>query len=335
MRGPRGVKVGELLLQARRRLAEAGSEAPALEARLLLQSVSGWPVERLLAHPEAELPRAWESAVLQRVERRRAGEPLQVLVGRLEWAGFPLRVNRQVLVPRPETELLLERALELAQRAPAVDGFRWMLDLGTGSGALAVGLALRGGPRVRVLALESEPGALAVARMNAERSGVARRVRFLGGDAARGLAGLVRGRPGGPSCRWAGGRWRGGKRARFLALVVANPPYVPPAEVVELPPEVRREPRRALLAGEGGIGPGRRWAAAVRPWLAAGAFLVMESGETGAWRLADAVGRLGYREVRVRADLAGRPRWVEARWLPGGPALPAAAGGEGAGRGRG
>ncbi|MDI3298818.1 MAG: HemK family protein methyltransferase [Bacillota bacterium] len=304
---------GALLEEARRRLDAAGVGRPALEARLLLQAVSGWPPERLLAHPEAEVRPAWAAAFRRRVERRLAGEPLQLLVGGREWAGFLVRVNRRVLVPRPETELLLERALELLAAAPPAErGLRWAADLGTGSGALAVGLALRGGPRLRVLALEAEAGALAVARWNAERAGVARRVRFLRGDAARGLAGLATGR-------------RGGRRARFLALVVANPPYVPPEETGELPAEVRREPRRALLAGEGGIGPARRWAGAVRPWLLPGAWLLLESGEAAAGRLAGALDRLGYRVTRVGADLAGRPRWVEARW-PGGRELPARGG---------
>ncbi|MCL6521093.1 MAG: peptide chain release factor N(5)-glutamine methyltransferase [Firmicutes bacterium] len=295
---------GKLLEWGRRRLRQAGVEAPAREARVLLQAVSGWPPERLLAHPEAELETATAVAFVRRVERRRTGTPLHYLVGEREWAGLRLRVNPRVLIPRPETELLLERALKLLAAGRRGAGLTWAADLGTGSGALALALALRGGPGLRVLAVEAEAGALAVARWNAERLGVARRVRLVRADAARGLAGLGKGR-------------RGRAGARFLSLVVANPPYVAAAQAAELPREVRREPRRALLAGDGGAGPARRWAEAVRPWLRPGAWLLLETDEAAAARLAESLERLGYRRVRPGFDLAGRPRWVEASWPDG------------------
>jgi release factor glutamine methyltransferase len=211
--------------------------------------------------------------------RRTAGEPLQYVLGEWGFRRLTLTVDRRALIPRPETEIVVERCLALLA---GLDRPR-VLDVGTGSGAIALAIADEH-TGARVTGLDVSVEALALARENAERTGV--RLELVERDAFAGL-------PDGP--------WE---------LVVSNPPYVDPDERASLAPEVRDwEPATALF--------GRQATEAVArgalPVLAAGGSLVLEVGDGQAGEVGALLGRLGYRDVASTRDLAGRDRVVEGR----------------------
>lgn len=222
------------------------------------------------------------------LERRLAGEPVAYLVGEREFYGRPFRVDRRVLIPRPETEHVVEAALALdLPPAPRI------LDVGTGSGCLAVTLALEL-PAARVVATDLSPGALAVAADNARRHGVARRLRLAAADLAAPL------------------------RLGAFDLVVSNPPYVALEEAPRLSPEVREhEPAVALFAPGGGLAVLSRLLAQVAA-LPAGASVVCEIGEgqrSGVERLLGAgpPSLAPLHLAEVRRDYAGKERVVVLR----------------------
>jgi release factor glutamine methyltransferase len=199
----------------------AASGLPALEARALLAHRLGIPRERLIAHPGMEIAAPAADAFHAAVHRRRAGEPLAYLLGEKEFYGRPFAVTPDVLVPRPETELLVDLALARLRARPASR----VLDLGTGSGCIAITLALEQ-PAARVVATDASPAALAVARSNAERLGA--------------------------PVEWLAGDWYGALDvARTFDLIVANPPYVAAGDphLVDL----RFEPAAALTDGGNGL----------------------------------------------------------------------------------
>lgn len=199
------------------------SHTAALDAQLLLAQVLGRPRVWVLSHPDTSLDEEQRSAYAALVERRAAGEPVAYLRGWVEWYGLRIGVTRDVLVPRPETELLLEKAAELASQY----GWRSIADIGTGSGAIAVGLAVLL-PDARIQASDINSEALAVARINAERHGVAARVTFLEGD----LIEPVLEPP---------------------ELIVANLPYLSDDMMASLDRDVRQEPAAALYGGPDGL----------------------------------------------------------------------------------
>jgi len=219
------------------------------------------------------------------VRQRADGEPTAYLTGRREFFGRAFRVDPRVLVPRPETEVVAEAALAaLPEEGRA-------LDLCTGSGVLAVTLAL--GRRARLVATDLSPGALEIARENARSLGA--EITFLEGD----LDGPVA--PG----------------ERF-DLLVSNPPYVPSGEIEGLSREVRREPRLALDGGPDGLALIRRIVALAPSRLAAGGTLVLEMHETHRETLPRLCREAGFARAEARADLAGLPRLVVAT-MAGGP----------------
>jgi len=225
----------------------------------------------------------WEHRAL--VQRRLAGEPIQYITGQAEFYGLPFSVNRDVLIPRPETEHAVEKALELAARfrAPRV------LDVGTGSGAIAVALATRL-PEARITATDLSTAALAVARTNASRNGVAGRIRFLDGDLLVPVAG------------------------EEFDIVISNPPYIAPTEQAALAVEVREfEPALALFAGEDGLGIYRRLIPQAFAGLISGGFAVLEIGygQDGAVRAL--LAQAGFAEIGFTADLQGIARVAAAR----------------------
>lgn len=236
--GAAGGSVAEALAAAVDGLRAAGVEEPRLDAELLLAEAAGVGRARLIAEPEAQLSPAAGRRFGELVRRRLRREPVSQILGRKGFRRLELAVDRRVLTPRPETELLVEVALE---RRPAR-----ALDIGTGSGAIALALADEL-PGCEVVATDTSAAALAVARANAERLGLAGRVRFLEGTLPGdgdgvGSAGVARGT--GP----------GGEPGGGFDLVLANLPYVPEGEWAGLPPEVREwEPREALLAGPDGL----------------------------------------------------------------------------------
>ncbi|MEA2559000.1 MAG: release factor glutamine methyltransferase [Acidobacteriota bacterium] len=220
--------VAQLLAEARPLLAATSFGAPPREAALLLGWLLALSEAQVLAYGEREVPEEIAERFRSLLERRLTGEPVAYLLGEREFYGRPFAVDPRVLIPRPETEHVVEEALAipLPERP-------WILDVGTGSGILPVTLALEI-PGALTVGTDISPGALAVASGNARRHGVADRVRFLGADLAHGL-----------------------DLSRF-DLVVSNPPYIDPGDAPALSPEVVGfEPHVALFApgfGNGGDG---------------------------------------------------------------------------------
>jgi release factor glutamine methyltransferase len=279
-----GAQVAVALAGTAARLAAAGCVSAEAEARWLLEEVLGLAPGTLPTRRGEPLPPRAAARLERMVARRVTGEPLQYVIG---WAPFgPLRleVGKGVFVPRPETELVAERAARhLRQAGPAPVA----VDLCTGSGAIACFLAEEV-PGARVLATEVDPGALVWARRNLRRQ-----VELLEGDLDEPLPADLEGR---------------------VHVLVANVPYVPAGAITLLPRDVREhEPRLALDGGPDGLDVLRRVAAAAPRWLAPGGWLVCEMGEDQDKEAAGALAAAGLVEVDVRPDLTGRDRMVEGR----------------------
>lgn len=272
--------IRQIVAAARERLAAVEFASPR-EAHLLLGHVLDVGEASLLARDDEEVRRDDAQRFEELIERRLAGEPIAYLVGSKEFYGRPFAVDDRVLVPRPETEHLVEAALTLAKSLPRRPR---ILDLGTGSGCIAVTLALEL-PESRVIATDASPGALAVARANARALGA--RVDFLGA------------------------RWSASLRAERFDVIVSNPPYLDPTGEVQ--PEVARwEPAPALWAGTGGLDAYDEMLAVlgtVRP----GAPFLLEIGIGQAAPLTTLASRHGWRLAATHRDLAGIERVVELR----------------------
>jgi release factor glutamine methyltransferase len=257
-------------------------------AEWLLAAVLG--VDRFAVYLEPGRELCADEAARYRalVGRRATGEPLQHLLGFEDFHGLRLAVTPDVLIPRPETEGLVEWAIEVLRERPAAA----VADVGTGSGAIACALAARL-PGLRVLATDCSPAALAVASRNVRSHGLSDRVRLVAGDLVEPLS---------------GGRVR-------LDLVVANPPYLPSAVIRSLPAEVSAwEPRLALDGGPDGMAVLRRVIASVPAVLAPGGSLLMEIGEEQAGPLACLLAARGFSGIRSRRDLNGVERCIGGRW---------------------
>lgn len=256
-----------------------------LDAQLLLAHALARPRAWLLAHDDAPLAPALARRYAADCVRRAQGVPLAYLTGESEFHGLPLVISPAVLVPRPETELLVEWALEMlagplaARAAPAV------VDLGTGSGALALAVA-RACPRARVAAVDLSAEALAVARHN---------------GAALGL-----------SVDWRLGSWWQPLGAARFDLALSNPPYV--AEGDPHLAALRHEPASALLAGPQGLDALRAIVAGAAGHLQPGGWLLFEHGHDQAGPLQALMRQHGFVEAQTRCDLAALPRCTGARW---------------------
>jgi release factor glutamine methyltransferase len=288
--------VRDALAGAADALAAAGVETPRLDAELLLTEATGWDQARLAAEPEAGVPAGAARRFGEMVRRRLRREPVAYILGRKGFRRIEIAVDRRVLIPRPETELLVELALELRPRR--------VLDVGTGSGAIALAIADEL-PECEVVATDTSRAALEVAQGNAERLGLAERVRFVEGM-------LPDTDPG-----WGG---EGGMGA--LDLIAANLPYIAEAEWAGLEPEVTHwEPREALLAGPDGLDAIRALIAeCVRPLSRMGrqrtnavGGLALEVGEGQAPAVSELLLEAGFAEIETRPDLAGIPRLVWGR----------------------
>ena len=256
-------------------ITAAGSESPRLDAELLLAEAMGTDRAALIADPGRELDPEAAGAFRDMARRRAQREPVAYILGRKGFRRLELEVDPRVLVPRPETEHVVEAALALPHGARVVD-------VGTGSGAIALALADER-PDLRVLATDSSADALAVARANAARLGI--EVELLQGDLLEPVAGPV-------------------------DAVVSNPPYV--ARDDPLPPEVSRyEPAGALYAGDDGLAVLRRLAPAAA--AAGAAFCAFEVGEGQAPAVEDLLREAGFDEVERVRDLAGVERVVVGR----------------------
>ena len=283
-----------------RRLAEAGVEAAEAEARWLIEAASGYEGIESMSISQ-RVPHANAQAHLDAmVERRLHGEPLQYALGSWAFRELDLLVDERVLIPRPETEWVVEIALEEAVRAGLRRGGRAALDaettavvadLGTGSGAIALALAAEL-PDVTVWATDANPDALTVARANVAGC-AATRVRLAEGSWFAALPEVLRGR---------------------LALVVANPPYVASSEIESLPAEVAQfEPRDALVSGPTGLEAIEEIVVAAPNWLAPDASLVVEIAPHQAGAASALSATAGFQNVDIRDDLTGRPRVLVAR----------------------
>lgn len=287
----RSWSVLELLRWTTRHFASAGIETPRLDAECLLAAALETDRLRLYLDHDKPVERE-ERARFRELVRRRAGErvPVAQLTGRREFWSLPLQVSPDVLSPRPETETLVQAALDLF---PARDAVFDALDVGTGSGAIALALATER-PGARVVATDLSAAALRVARANAEALGLSGRVELLEGDAFEPVAG------------------------RRFDLVVSNPPYLALAERASLAPELAHEPALALFAGEDGAAVLRRLVAAAPGVLAPGGSLLLEIAPAQAEGIAAACASAGLVDVAVLPDLARRARVVRARSAPGG-----------------
>lgn len=261
-------------------LAAAGTAR--LDAELLLAGVLACSRSLLHAYPERRLTPDEHARFHALAERRRRGEPLAYITGTREFWSLTLRVTANVLIPRPETEGVVERVLALA---PA--GTPRLADLGTGSGAIAVALAHER-PQARVTATDRSAAALTVARDNARRLGL-EHVRFVQGDWFRALAG-----------------------ERF-DVIASNPPYVSDQELDRAQPELAFEPAGALRAGERGLADLYALIRQAPLYLVPGGWLVLEHGAGQEAAVAGAMAEAGFTLVRSHRDLAGLPRITEAR----------------------
>jgi release factor glutamine methyltransferase len=261
-----------------------------LDAHLLLAHVLGQSRAWLLAHGDDPLSDADAGAFESLASRRAAGEPFAYLVGEREFHGLTLAVSDAVLVPRPDTETLVEWALELLAGPLRENAHPAVLDLGTGSGAIA--LALKNAcPHALVWAGERSADALAVARANAQR--LALDIRFAHGDWWDALAGEL--------------------DVPAFDLVVSNPPYIA-ADDPHLA-ALAHEPLSALVAGDEGLADIRRIAEGAAGRLCAGGWLLFEHGWEQAAAVQDILQRLGFDEVSTRVDIEGRARCTGGRLI--------------------
>jgi release factor glutamine methyltransferase len=257
-------------------LAAAGVDSPRLDAELLLTEATGWDRARLAAQPEAGVPAAAARRFGEMVRRRLRREPIAYILGRKGFRSINLMVDWRVLIPRPETELLVELAVELQPQR--------VLDIGTGSGAVALAIAdeLRG---CEVIATDTSAAALQVARGNAQRLGLGDRVQF--------VEAMLPAEPG------------------EVDLVVANLPYVAESGWGGLEPEITEwEPREALLAGPDGLDVLR---VAIPVAASAAPAVALEVGAGQAAQVSELLFAAGFAAVETRADLAGIPRVVWGR----------------------
>ncbi len=294
-------------------------ERARLDAEFLLLHIAGKNKAWLMAHADDELSAAQASGYGELIERRLRGEPIQYIIGEAEFYGLPFRVTPDVLIPRPETEHLVEKALELAAQVQDAgakaqihdaasatrlksrlvtkqDGFIAtknirIVDIGTGSGAIAVALAYKL-PHSQITAIDISAPALAIARENAQRNGVA--LRFLEGDLLAPVSG------------------------EQFELIVSNPPYIPAADRATLSVEVRDyEPALALFSGpepdSDGLAVYRRLVPAAFAALTPGGFLALEIGCGQSPSIGELLARSGFESVEFAPDLQGIPRVTSAR----------------------
>lgn len=274
------VTVRDALLSATEKLADH-VESPRVDGELLLAHVLAWSRAELYANSGHPLSNVGSDLFRTLVMRRRAGEPLQYLTGSQSFRGLDLFVGPGALVPRPETEILVERALGLviSVERPRV------LDLGTGCGAIALSIAT-GRPDAEVWASEVSKDALRWALMNLERSSL-NNVQLVEGDLFEPVPGDLKG---------------------AFDLVIANPPYLSQAELDAAPPDVRdHEPWVATLSGPSGLEFPTRVIEESFDWLHQGGWLVMETAPQRAHRIRRLL-EFGYEEVAIHRDLAGRKR---------------------------
>jgi release factor glutamine methyltransferase len=264
-------------------LAKKEVESPRLQAELLLAHVLKLPRMKLYLNFERALTEPETDTFRELVKRRAQREPLQHIVGTTSFCGLEIAVNRHVLVPRPETELLAEAGwsfLSTLDSRPST-----ALDFGTGSGCIAIALAAKS-PTAKITALDISPDALNLAQQNAAKNNAADRIEFVQGD---GFAALPPGTQ--------------------FDLIISNPPYIPTAEIATLDPEVRDyDPRSALDGGADGLDFYRRLAAEASPFLKPGGKIMLEFGEGQAGAIQEIFEKQKWIVEAIRPDYTQRQR---------------------------
>ncbi len=273
----------EVIQRSTEFLGRKGVESPRLQVELLLAEVLKMPRMKLYLNFDRVLADGELDALREMVRRRGEREPLQHIVGHAPFCGMEFLVNRDVLVPRPETELLVEEALKFlsTMSAPCT-----VLDFGTGSGCVAISMAVRAPEGTTVHALDVSEAALKVARENSVRFGAAERVLFHAGDGFAALPADVR-----------------------FDLLVSNPPYISSDEIATLEPEVREfDPRGALDGGADGLDFYRLLADSGRTRMKPPGWLLVEFGEGQHAAITTIFQAAGWRVDRVLKDFTGRER---------------------------
>jgi release factor glutamine methyltransferase len=276
------VNIGTISARARERLVQGSIGVPQLTVEVLLCHLLGCEKSYLFAHPERELTAEQIERFDRLIDERLSGKPTQYITGVQEFQGRDFRVTPDVMIPRPETEFVVETVRKMAPNA------RRIVDAGTGSGAIAITLQLESG--AEVIATDVSLPALRVARSNASTLGVG--VHFIRCDLITALA------------------------SRSVDVVASNPPYVPQADEEGLQREVRDfEPHVALFGGASGLDCYRRLIAESPRVLRPGGWLIVEFGIRQLGPVQDMLGA-GWTETRVVVDLAGLPRVLAARYSP-------------------
>ncbi len=271
--------IAEALRQA---AASIDSDSPRLDAEVLLAHCLGKPRSHLLAWPDRKLAPRIATRFFSLAARRSAGHPISHLTGRREFWSLELSVTPRVLIPRPETELLVETALSRLDAASAR-----VADLGTGSGAIALALASER-PQWRIVATDRSEAALALAQQNAVNLGLSN-VEFHCGDWCHAL----------PEGQYD--------------LIASNPPYIPADDPHLQSGDLRFEPRQALVADANGLGDLAAIAEQARRHLKPGAWLLLEHGYNQDASVRDLLSRHRYQDIESLKDLAGQPRLTLAR----------------------
>ena len=281
------MKIRELIHQAARDLEAGGFPTPRLDAEVLLAHCLGSDRLHLYTNADTRLPETDIERFLRFASRRRQGEPVAYIIGRKEFWSAVFEVDRRVLIPRPETEILVEECLKVLDTAHL--GHARILDLGTGSGAIGVTLAAEL-ENAHVFATDISPEALAVALRNARRSGVENRMAFLAGNLFAPLSGK-------------------------FDMIASNPPYISEAEYQDLPADVKRyEPSLALRAGPDGMDFHRAIIMQSHGYLKSGGWLMLEIGSGQKERIEALLHQAGiFDEIRFRRDYAGWNRVAAGR----------------------
>jgi len=280
---PPAATLGALHRSAQSRLAAAGLAAPGLDARLIVEHISGTSATDRIARPERPVDEAVAGAVEAALRRRIGGEPVHRILGFREFYGLRLALSAGTLEPRPDTEILVDALLPMARRAAARQGSLWLLDLGTGSGAIALALVAEV-PEAFATGVDISEDALATARENARMLGLAGRFAALRSDWFEKISG------------------------RYHAIV-SNPPYIPSIELSTLPDEVRNfDPARALDGGADGLDAYRVIANGAGAHLEPGGVVAVEIGASQKSEVEGLFVAAGYGLRDARRDLAGHDR---------------------------
>ncbi|UXI01928.1 peptide chain release factor N(5)-glutamine methyltransferase [Photobacterium sp. TY1-4] len=278
------LSIEALLKQAAQQLSDAGSDSPQIDAAVLLCHVLDKPRSFLLTWPEKVPEPAQQAAFDALLQRRLAGEPVAYLVGEREFWSLPLKVAPHTLIPRPDTERLVELALEKTPAGPGA-----VLDLGTGTGAIALAIASER-PDLTVTGIDLRPEAAALAGENGERLQI-RNTRFLSGSWYSPLA-----------------------ADEQFAVIVSNPPYIDAADPHLAQGDVRFEPKSALVADDQGLADIRHISEQGRQFLLPGGWLLMEHGFEQGVAVRHILQNLGYSQITTAQDYAGLDRVTLGCW---------------------